>query len=453
MKAARSIAATFTSRAATGALAVVPWFHPIVSDVSFPKPTPQKAAVVQSAPGEKGGIGLAIKTRKALTVPLEGVQFVDNAVVLVKDGKIVAVGPAATTAIPNGFQVLDVGEHWVMPGMIDLHSHAGGSFDYNEPVYLTNPGLRASTLVVPLNDNFAVALAGGVTTVLFIPGSSTNIGGQGVLLKTGHERYEDALVRAPGSLKLAQAGNPERWTIGVGRSFMNWNTRSMFQRGTEYARRWEAYEQDGGPKPERNFDLDVFRDLVAGKTQISTHTQIYQVVMTTLTMVRQQFRLPVYIDHGEFGGSLLAGFAAEIGVNAIIGPRNVEIPTRPMIDWTGTNPEAIVGIAADYQKRGMKMIGFNTDSPAAMPPEELSLQAAMAERYGMDASNLETVRGLTIVPAVTAGIDDRLGSIEPGKDADLLIVTGDPADPRSSVERVLVDGKRVYDTAQDKRRF
>jgi imidazolonepropionase-like amidohydrolase len=124
-----------------------------------------------------------------------------------------------------------------------------------------------------------------------------------------------------------------------------------------------------------------------------------------------------------------------------------------MIDWTGTNPEAILGIAAEYQKRGMKMIGFNTDSPPAMPAEELSLQAAMAVRYGMDASNLETVRGLTIVPAVTAGIDDRLGSLEAGKDADFLVLTGDPADPRTSVEKVFIDGKRVYDTAKDKRRF
>jgi imidazolonepropionase-like amidohydrolase len=77
----------------------------------------------------------------------------------------------------------------------------------------------------------------------------------------------------------------------------------------------------------------------------------------------------------------------------------------------------------------------------------------MAVRYGMDASNLETVRGLTIVPAVTAGIDDRLGSLEAGKDADFVVLTGDPADPRTAVEKVFIDGKRVYDTAKDKRRF
>jgi imidazolonepropionase-like amidohydrolase len=100
----------------------------------------------------------------------------------------------------------------------------------------------------------------------------------------------------------------------------------------------------------------------------------------------------------------------------------------------------------------MKMIGFNTDAPV-IPPEELFLQAGIAVRYGFDATNLETVRGLTIVPATTAGIANRVGSLEPGKDADFVIMSGDPADPRTAVSRVFINGKRVYDTAKDKRRF
>lgn len=453
MRASPSGSRGLVRRSSTLAFAVVPWFHGFASDVAFPTPSPSKTVVAAPGAGEKGAGGLAIRTRKALTVPLEGVQYVDNALVLVKDGRIVEVGPAATTAVPKGYEEIDVGDHWVMPGMIDLHSHAGGSGDFNEPVFLTNPGLRASTLVIPHNERFAVAVAGGVTTVLFIPGSSTNVGGQGVLLKTGVERYEDALIRDPGSMKLAQAGNPEDWTVGVGRSFMNWNTRAMFERGMSYARTWEQFEKGEGPRPERNFDLDVFRPLHSKQTQISTHTQMFQVVLMTLTMVRRQFGLDVYIDHGEMAGYKLAALAQELGVNAIIGPRSVEVPTRQFINITGSNPEGILGIAAEYQKRGHKMIGFNTDSPVAMPAEELSLQAAMAVRYGFDATNVETVRGLTIVPAVTAGIADRLGSLEAGKDADFIVVSGDPADPRTSVEKVFIDGKRVYDTTKDRRRF
>ncbi len=404
------------------------------------------------AAGEVGGPGLAIRAKKVLAVPDEGTQVYDNAVILVREGLIEAVGPARSTPIPADYEVLDATDKWICPGFIDLHSHVAGTFDINEMVYLVNPGLRVAASVIPDNAAFKKAIAGGVTSVLFIPGSGVNIGGQGILLKTGLDRFEDALIRNPGSMKLAQAGNPEGWTVGVGRSFMNWNTRWMFRRGLLYAHRWDDFEKNGGTKPGYNFDLEIFRWLASKKTQISTHTQIYQVVMTTLTMVKKELGLDVYIDHGEMAGYKLAKFAKDLGVNAILGPRVIEVPTRGFINFTGSNPEAILGIAAEYQKRGMKRIGFNTDAPV-IPQEELFLQASTGARYGFDDSNLDTVRGLTIVPAITAGVDDRIGSIEPGKEADLLILTGDPIDPRTAVDAVLIEGHRVYDTNTMKRRF
>jgi len=400
--------------------------------------------------GEKGAPGLALLAKKALAVPFEGEQVVDNAVLLVKDGKIEALGPARTTPIPTGYEVQDLGDKWLMPGMIDLHTHIGGTFDINDTVYLANPGLRVSTSVIPKNAALKQDLASGVTTVLFIPGSGVNMGGQGILIKTGHERFEEALVRAPGSLKIAQAGNPERWAIGVGRSFMNWNLRAMLTRGMAYARRWLEYEQGKGQRPERFFDLDVFPELAAKRTQVSTHTQMFQVVLKTITMLRQEFGLDCYIDHGEMAGYRAAELARDAGVQAILGPRAVEVPTQQFINWTGSNPEALLGIAAEYQKRGVKMIGFNTDAPV-IPAEELQLQAGMAGHYGMDFSNLEGVRGLTIIPAITAGIGKRIGSLEVGKDADVLVISGDPADPRKWVEKVLTDGKWVYDSTKERR--
>jgi imidazolonepropionase-like amidohydrolase len=412
-------------------------------------PDPSRSS---GAPGTPGGPGLALRAKKALAVPREGEQVIDEAVLLIADGKIAAIGPARTTPIPAGYEVVDLGERWVMPGLVDLHSHVGGTFDINEAVYLANPGLRVTPAVVPHNPMLELAVAAGVTTILFIPGSATNMGGQGVLMKTGHDRYEDSVLRDPGSLKLAQAGNPEGWTVGVGRSFMNWDTRNVFQRGIAYAKRWQEYEAGRGEKPEKDLEFEVFRPLLAKKLQISTHTQIYQVVMTTLMMVRKELGLEVFIDHGEMAGYKLAGLAQELGVPAILGPRAIEIPTRQFIQWTGSNPEAILGIAAEYQKRGHKQIGFNTDAPV-VPEEELPLQAAMAVRYGLDNSQLESVRGLTIVPAMTAGVDHRVGSLEVGKDADVVVVTGDPADPRNSVERVWIDGRQVYQARAGERRW
>jgi len=412
-----------------------------------PAQTPARAP----AAGERGGAGLALLARKVLTVPLEGVQFVDNAVLLVKDGKIEAVGTKVETAIPAGYQIVDLGDRWLMPGMIDLHSHVAGTFDINDMVYLCNPGLRVSCSVIPENPRFKVAVAAGVTTVLFIPGSGVNMSGQGVLVKTGLDRYEDAVIRNPGSLKIAQAGNPEGWTVGVGRSFMNFDLREVLRRGKAYAERWKAHEANSGSEaPEKNFDLEIFRALLDKKAQISTHTQIFQVVLTTLTMLRREFGFDVYNDHGEMAGYKLAALAVELGVPVISGPREVEVPTRGFINWTGSNPEAILGIAAEYQKGGVKMLGFNTDAPV-VPEEELPIQATVSVHYGLDDSQVESVRGLTIIPAVTAGIAQRVGSLEPGKDADILVISGDPADPRKWVEKVLCDGQWVYDSNKERR--
>jgi imidazolonepropionase-like amidohydrolase len=394
--------------------------------------------------GAPGGPGLAVLAGKVLGVGPDGAGVVDRGVVLVRDGRVEQVGSAREVEVPAGYVVLDHGPRWIVPGFVDLHCHVaggpGGLGDINDAVYLTNPELRAKATVVPKNQLLRRAVAAGVTSVLYIPGSATNMGGQGVLLKTGLETYEQMVIRDPGSLKLAQAGNPERWAIGVGRSFMNWNTRNTFQRGLSHARELAASDGVRGSE----IQWEVFPPLLAKETQISTHTQRYQVVLATLTMVRQELGLDVYIDHGEWYGSKLAAYANELGVNAILGPRAIDTPRA--LDTDGR----ILGIAASYQQNGHTKIGFNTDAPV-IPQEELPLQAAVGVRYGLDDTKLTALRGLTIVPAETAGIAHRVGSIAPGKDADLVVTTGDPLDPRRSVETVWIQGLRVYDAEADGR--
>lgn len=408
-------------------------------------------------PGERGGPGLALLAAKALTASWEGEQVVDSALLLVRDGRIEALGRRDALAVPAGYVVRDLGPLWVMPGMIDLHCHAAGTLDINDLVYVTQPELSARPSVIPDNPAFRRGIAAGVTAVLFIPGSGVNCGGRGVLLKTGPELYEDALIRDPGSLKVAQWGNPEGWGPGVGKTWENFHLRSMFRIGQTYAQAWKAFEEGKGPEPERDLALDVFRDLFAKKTQVSTHTQVTQVVMMTLLMIRGEFGLDVYIDHGEFGGYRLAGLAQEMGVPAILGPRNVETMSRGMILFTGESPDRFQGIAAGYQQNGHQMIGFNTDClpfPGFTPSlEDLPTQAAIAVYYGFDDREMASVRGLTIVPAKTAGIDHRVGSLEPGKDADIVVIEGVPGDPRCAVEAVYVEGRKVYDPALERRRW
>ena len=406
---------------------------------------------------------LAVRTAKLLTLAREGEAFLDNATMLIEDGKIVEVGTSSELDVPEGYELLDVGDRWVMPGLVELHSHVGSPApffpnDINDTVYLTNPGLRASPGVQPANARLRRGLAGGVTTILYIPGSGSNIGGQGVLLKIGHGTYEEAELRNPGSMKLAQAGNPESWTVGVSRTFMNWNLRNTIQRGAAYAKRWEDYERgQTTEEPEKDIQLEIFRALRVGDAQISTHTQFGQVVMMTVLMVAIEAKLPVFIDHGSCGGYLDGDYAQEHGVAAILGPRLIAT-TGIYAFWDSLDADGrILGMAAEYQRRGHTAIGFNTDcvdgdgSLGTPPQEELSLQAAMSLRYGLKNVNLESLRGLTIVPAETVGLGDRIGSLEPGKDADFLVLDGDVADPRTTVERVYTDGELVYDAEEERR--
>jgi imidazolonepropionase-like amidohydrolase len=189
--------------------------------------TPSSAS--PAVAGEYGGPGLALLASKILTSVYDGPAAVDRGVILIRDGRIEAVGARSSIEIPADYQRVDLGELWIAPGLVDLHNHTAGSIrDLNDMVFLTNPGLRASSSVTPNNDLQQRAIAGGVTSVLLIPGSGTNMGGQGVLLRTAGDGYEDIEIRNPGSLKLALAGNPERWTINPGRTFMNWNTRNTF---------------------------------------------------------------------------------------------------------------------------------------------------------------------------------------------------------------------------------
>ncbi len=389
---------------------------------------------------------IALLASKALLCEPEGRQVLDDPVLLVRGGRIEAVGALGELAVPEGYTILDVRPHWVMPGMIDLHSHVAG-VGINDMVYQTNPGLRASATVTPHNQSLKLALAAGITTILYIPGSGTNIGGQGVLLKTGPWSYEEIVVREPGALKVAQGDNPKRWGYGMQRGLMNHHIRHVLTQGKAYARRWLAHEQGRAPEPERVLHLDVFRDLEARRIQIATHTQYYQLVLSSLRILTMELGFDAFIDHGSFDSWLLAPLAEEIGVAAILGPREVMWPRPPAFDTDGQ----VQGTAWGFQKRGHSRIGFNTDAPV-VPQEELPLQAAMGVRYGFENENLDAVRGVTIVPALVAGLAERLGSLEAGKEADILVVSGDPADPRSSIERVLVRGRVVYD-AQERRRW
>lgn len=367
---------------------------------------------------------------------------VDNATVIVSGGKITAVGAQGQVAVPDGATRIDARDKWLVPGLVDAHNHVSGNLmDLNDMVYLTNPGLRTLETIAPDNELIKDARAGGVTSVLLIPGSGTNISGFGTITKTAGRTVDEVVLRSPGSLKVAQAGNPEWYWYGVGRSYMNYNTRQTLLKAKAYHEAMESYERgETAEAPQFNPIFDEFRGLFRREYPASVHTQFYQVLMTTVDMLAKKLDLWTVLDHCTFDAYKVAPLVNETDAFTINGPRQYHFDRAE---------RRMNGNAARWWQGGVRKLGINTDAPV-VPQEELSYQAAMACWYGW--LPYPALRGVTRVPADALGLSDRTGSIEVGKDADFGLWTGDPLDPRSSCEITFVNGKICYD-ASIRRRF
>lgn len=372
-------------------------------------------------------------------------EVINNGVVLVRDGRIEQIGKAADIEIPEGADVIEMPDCWLVPGLVEAHSHINAdSPDLHDYVYLTNPGLRTLDSVATENDNIKRARAGGITTSLLIPGSGTNMSGFGTVVKLSGGTTDDSVLKFPGSVKIAQAGNPERYWWGVGRSLMNFNTRHTLEKALAYHQAWEQYEAGlSEERPEFDPTYDDFRGLYRGEYVASVHTQMYQVVMTTVDMLTHKFGIRTMLDHSTFDGFKTARLVVEAGdsISTINGPRQF---------WFDRTQRRIFGNAARWWQGGVPLLGVNTDAPV-VPAEELSFQATMGCWYGWKP--YLALVGVTRAPAHAMMIDDRVGSIEPGKDADFGIWSGDPIDPRSTCWITVVDGRIVHDGREGPRRF
>ncbi len=375
----------------------------------------------------------ALHAAKVLTMDDEDHVYTPGTV-LVEDGRITWVGPGRET--PEGFTGLDYPTSWITPGMVDLHTHVhtGSWGDINDMVRAINPELRTSPTIRAGNPNLKRACAAGVTTLFGIPGSGTNISGFGVLYKSkGGRGYESAVLADPGGMKVAQDSNPQRRAgdMGASRAGMGWNLEDINQRALA------AIEQD-------RFDpaLENLKRVHKRELPVLIHTAGSEGVVNTARMWRVTYDTRSVLSHGSFDGWKVASALAEIGIPINHGPRTT--------DWFSSRNGRINNSAGEYQRAGGPNFSLNTDS-GVIPQEEFFLQGAMGARYDGDAYGM--LRAMTIHPAKAFGIDDRVGSLEVGKDADVVVRAGDPLDPRAAVELVLIDGRLEYDRLRDGQRF
>jgi imidazolonepropionase-like amidohydrolase len=391
---------------------------------------------------------LVLRVGKILTAT-KGV--INGGVIVVRDGKIAAIGAEGEVDIPEGARVIDARERWATPGFIDLHCHIGGMMgDINDMVNPTNPEMSTRPTIDPQNENLKDAVAGGVTTVLYIPGSGTNIGGFGTLMHTaGGETAEELIIRWPGGMKVAQAWNPERrgGDLGQSRMGMWWGLRQLLDRAKRYHEALTAFEK-GQTKiqPEAQPDLELMRGLFQHKYPVIIHTADARDVMGTVRMFHDEYGLKMIVSHGEFGGFKVAEEIAKRDLPANIGPRLYDYEAL-----AGHVPDGHCnGIPTKYWEGGVRRLSLCTDSPV-VPQEDLVFQGTMAIHLGLDPE--VALKGLTIEPARAVLIDDRKGSLEAGKDADIVVWTGDPFDVRNYTTLVVIRGKIVYDITRDRRRY
>jgi imidazolonepropionase-like amidohydrolase len=377
-------------------------------------------------------------------VPIAG-EPVDGGTVLVADGRITAVG--GDVAIPGGVRVMDATGCWVLPGFIEAHGHVGvheegegwAGQDTNEMTEPVTAQVRALDAINPADLGFRDAIAGGVLAVNVNPGSGNPVGGQTAAVKCWGRTVDEMLLRAPSGMKSALGENPKR-VYGERKKTPSTRLgtaaviRGALVDAANYLQRLDSERQkpDGERKPvDRDLKLEALGKVLRREIPWRQHCHRADDIATAIR-IAEEFGYDLVIDHGT-EAYLLADLIAARNIPVIIGPlltsrSKVELRNRSL-----ANPGRLA--------RAGVTIAITTDHPV-VPINFLAHQAALSVNEGLDRET--ALRALTINPARIVGIDDRLGSIEAGKDADLVIWSGDPLDVRSRVDRALIGGAQVY---------
>ena len=383
---------------------------------------------------------LVIKNATVVTVTHGKIA---NGSVYVKDGKIAAVG--ATVDAPASATVIDAGGKYLTPGIIDSHNHMALDDDVNEATSPIVPHMMMIDAFQYTDKAIYRALAGGVTSALLLHGSADMIGGQAVVIKTKYGLGRDQMLfpNAPRSIKFASGENPKRVFGSRGQmpSTRMGNfavQRQAFVDAQQYMKDWDDYnakvqrgDKDARP-PKRDLKLDALSDILRGKLLVQIHCYRADEFLNEMAMARE-FGYKVRAFHHAVEAYKVADKIAAEGVGI-----------ATWADWWGFKHEAWDATpwnAVISMRKGVR-VAIKSDSEDQM--RRLNQEAAKTIRYGGATEN-EAMKMITINPAWIMGIDDRVGSIDVGKDADLVIWDGEPLSSYGVPEKVFIDGEVFFD--------
>lgn len=360
--------------------------------------------------------------------------------ILLADGKIAAIGSGLTA--PADAAVFDANGLEVYPGFVDAHTHIGldgygigyEGCDYNEMNDIWTPQLRAIDGINPRDPSLADARRAGVTCVCTGPGSANVLGGTFLAMKTVGDRVDKMVVRDPVAMKCAFGENPKRCyrdkcdsTRMSTAAFL----RGALMQARDYGARKQAANGDITKMPAYNQKLEALLPVLAREIPLKAHAHQANDIFTALRIARE-FNLRLTLEHVTEGHLIADELAGEKDVPMAVGPSLTFASKFELQNKSWATP----GVLA---KAGCH-VSIITDS-SVIPQQYLPLCAGMAVKAGMDP--FDALKAITLNPAEHIGVADRVGSLEVGKDADLVITAGSPFEVLTEVKAVFIDGSRI----------
>ncbi|PHZ86338.1 amidohydrolase [Paremcibacter congregatus] len=381
-------------------------------------------------------------------------EKLNGASVLMENGKIVAVGTEMD--VPYGAKVIDGTGKWVTPGIIDVHSHLGvyaspdhkSLSDGNEATQPVTADVWAEHSVWPQDPGFARAIVGGVTSLQILPGSANLIGGRGVTLKNVPSRTREGMKfpDAPYGMKMACGENPKRvYGKKGGPSTRMANMagyRKAWIKARDYKQKWEAYYRDykagkDVKAPTQDLELETLMGVLDGEILIHNHCYRADEMVSMVNMAKE-FDYKISTFHHAVESYKIADILAKEGICSAMWS-----------DWWGFKLEAFDGVDENIPMVAAAKACAVVHSDDANGIQRLNQEMAKAwadgKNVGLDFSKAEAIQWITLNAAKSLGVDDKTGSLEKGKMADVVLWSGDPFSVYSLAEKVFIDGALMYD--------